>query len=281
MNENTGRNFASNLLTRIVLLIYSLIVLYPLFWTLMTSFKTTTEFYDNPWSLPSSLSWENYINALDKANLGAYFFNSILVTAIALVVCNGLSFAAAYVIARFQFPFRKWLQKLYMGSLFIPVAFSIIPLFILLNNMNLLDSLIGLSLAYAASAIPFTIYLLIGFLITIPKEYEEAAAIDGCSNFKTMIQVILPMAKSGMITITIFNFMAFWNEYVMALSFITTETKRTLTLGLAYLMEIQRFSTDWGALFAGLVLVMLPTMLMYALLQRKITAGLNMGGIKG
>lgn len=281
MKETQKSGFGSTLLSRIVLILYSLVVLYPLFWTLMTSFKTTTEFYDSPWSLPSSFSFENYINALEKANLGAYFFNSILVTGLALILCNGFSYAAAYVLARFNFPFRKALQKLYMSALFIPVAFCIVPLFLLLNQMNLLDSIPGLSLAYAASSIPFTIYLLVGFLITIPKEYEEAAAIDGCSSFTTMVRVIMPMTKPGIITITIFNFMAFWNEYVMALSFITTESKRTLTLGLSYLMEIQRFSTDWGALFAGLVMVMLPTLLMYALLQRKITAGLNMGGIKG
>lgn len=272
---------SSNVLTRFILLLYSVIVIYPLVWTVMTSFKTTTEFYDNPWSLPTSLKLDNYIKALETANLGGYFFNSVLITILSLIICNSLAFATAYALARARFPFRGLLKKMYMSALFIPATFSIIPLFMLLNKMNLLDSMAGLSLAYAASAIPFTVYLLIGFLVTISKEYEEAAAIDGCGNLGTMIRVILPMSKPGLITITIFNFMAFWNEYVMALSFISSESKRTLTLGLAYLMEIQRFSTDWGALFAGLVMVMIPTMVLYALLQRKITSGLNMGGIKG
>ena len=270
-----------HVLSRLILIIYSIIVIYPLIWTVMTSFKSTTEFYANPWALPSSLKLDNYLNALETANLGGYFFNSVLITAASLVLCNSFAFATAYALARFKFPFNNVLKKLYMSALFIPTTFSIIPLFMLLNKMNLLDSMTGLSMAYAASAIPFTIYLLIGFLITISKEYEEAASIDGCSNTGTMVRVILPMAKPGLITITIFNFMAFWNEYVMALSFMTSESKRTLTLGLAYLMEIQRFSTDWGALFAGLVLVMIPTMILYAVLQRKITSGLNMGGIKG
>lgn len=280
MTHKTNRS-SSNILTRLILILYSVIVIYPLLWTVMTSFKSTTEFYANPWALPSSIKLDNYVKALETANLGGYFFNSVLVTVLSLLLANSLAFATAYVLARTSFPFRGALKKLYMSALFIPTTFSIIPLFMLLNQMNLLDSMLGLSLAYAASAIPFTVYLLIGFLVTISKEYEEAASIDGSGSFGTMVRVILPMAKPGLITITIFNFMAFWNEYVMALSFISSESKRTLTLGLAYLMEIQRFSTDWGALFAGLVLVMIPTMVLYALLQRKITSGLNMGGIKG
>mgnify|MGYP001194408761 CR=1 FL=1 len=281
MISHTKSKFLANLPTRIILLLYSVIVLFPLIWTIYTSFKTTTEFYANPWSLPKQISFENYRNAFNEANIGAYFGNSLIVTVLALIICNTFAFMAAYVIARYHFPFSKLLKRMYMAALFFPVAFVVVPLFMLLNQIHLLDSLFGLSIAYAAHSIPFTIYLLTGFLATIPHEYEEAGMIDGCSRFGILFRIIAPMAVPGIVTITIFNFMAYWNEYIMALSFISSENKRPLTLGLAYLMEVQRFSTDWGALFAGLVIVMVPTMVLYAILQRKITSGISIGGIKG
>lgn len=281
MNDRSGDRFLTLLPTRILLFLYSVVVLFPLIWTFYTSFKTTNEFYDNPWTLPKQITFDNYIKAFQDANIGQYFFNSVYVAVIALILCNTFAFAASYALVRYKFFFSKVIKRVYMSALFFPAAFSIVPLFMLLNEINLLDSLFGLSIAYAASSIPFTIYLLSGFLVTISREYEEAAMIDGCSQFGILFRIIAPMARSGIITITIFNFMGFWNEYIMALSFISTESKRTLTLGLAYLMEVQRFATDWGALFAGLVTVMIPTLILYTLLQRKITSGISMGGLKG
>ncbi|WP_068777078.1 carbohydrate ABC transporter permease [Paenibacillus sp. FJAT-26967] len=275
------KSFLSNLPARVILLIYSVIVLYPLLWTVTTSFKTTNEFYENPWSMPKSFQWTNYINAFKEASIGSYFVNSVLVTLLSMAICMILSFMAAYVISRYDFKAFRWMKKMYLVALFFPVAFKIVPLFQLLGDMHLLDSLFGLVLAYSATTIPFTIFLMAGFLESISKEYEEAAMIDGCSRFGVLFRIIAPMARSGMITVAIFNFMSYWNEYIMALSFITTESKRTLTLGIAYLMEVQRYATDWGALFAGLVIVMIPTLVLYALLQRKITAGINVGGLKG
>ncbi|NMO97861.1 carbohydrate ABC transporter permease [Paenibacillus lemnae] len=281
MNMTQFAARSGRFLSVLILLGYGVLVVYPLTWTLISSFKTTEEFYASPFALPQSLNFDNYVQAFERAQIGDYFINSIFVTVLSLAVCNILGFAAAYVITRYRFTFLQVLKRFYIGALFFPVAFSIVPLFMLLNRIHLLDSLVGLSLVYAVSAIPFTIYLLTGFLASIPKDYEESAKIDGCSLFGILFRIIAPMAKPGIITITIFNVMNFWNEYIYALSFITTESKRTLTLGLAYLMEVQRYATDWGALFAGLVVVMVPTLIVYALLQNRITAGLNMGGLKG
>ena len=166
MISHTKSKFLANLPTRIILLLYSVIVLFPLIWTIYTSFKTTTEFYANPWSLPKQISFENYRNAFNEANIGAYFGNSLIVTVLALIICNTFAFMAAYVIARYHFPFSKLLKRMYMAALFFPVAFVVVPLFMLLNQIHLLDSLFGLSIAYAADSIPFTIYLLTGFLAT-------------------------------------------------------------------------------------------------------------------
>ncbi|RAV21048.1 carbohydrate ABC transporter permease [Paenibacillus contaminans] len=273
--------FLARLPVRMLLILYSITVVFPLIWTVYTSFKTTNEFYENPWSLPQQINFDNYINAFTKAKIGAYFMNSIAVSLGALVLCNLLAFAAAYVIARHSSPVTRWIRRLYMSSLFFPAGFGLIPTFLLLNSLHLLDNRFGLALVYAAGSIPFTAFLLVGFIASISKEYEEAAEIDGCSPYGIMFRIIFPMTRSGLITVTIFNFMGYWNEFISALSFVSTESKRTLTLGLVYLMEIQRYSTDWGALFAGLVIVMLPTALIYAFLQRKITTGINLGGLKG
>lgn len=266
---------------RIVMMIGSLIVILPLIWTLISSLKTTKEFYSNPWSLPEYLHFDNYINAFTKSNMGDYFLNSIFVTVLSLIFLMILVIPSAYGLARYKFIGANFIKNSYMAGLFIQAVYIIVPLFLVLNNLKLLDNLIALSLVYAVLHTPFATYMLIGFMQGIPKDYEEAAMIDGCSYFKTLIKVIVPLAKPGIITVLIFNFMAFWNEYALAITFIMTDAKKTLPVGLQNLMEVQKFATDWGAMFAGMVIVMIPTMIIYSIFHKKLTEGINIGGIKG
>ena len=142
-----------------------------------------------------------------------------------------------------------------------------------------LDSRIVIAIIYAATALPFTIYLLSSYLKSIPKAYEEAAYIDGCGYFKTLIKIIIPMAKPSIITVILFNFLAFWNEYIIALTLLPNGSK-TLPLGLINLMQVQKTATDYGAMYAGLVIVMIPTIILYILVQKKLTEGMTIGGIK-
>lgn len=266
---------------RIVLYLYSMIVIFPLVWTVYTSFKENKEFYDNPWSLPKGLNFVNYANAFEKAKMGDYFLNSIVVTIASIVLIVIFSLVSAYAIARFKNSYTVFLHNLYMAGLFVPAVLGLVPLFLLLNKISLLDKLSGLTLVYVGYSLSFSIYVLVGFLKSIAKEYEEAAYIDGCSYMGTLVKIIAPMAKPAIITIVVFNFLSLWNEYIFALVIVVSDAKRTLPVGLAYLMETQRYSTDWGALFAGLVIVMVPTLICYCFLQKKIMAGLNMGGLKG
>lgn len=270
-----------NTLLRIILISYSAIVLVPFLWTVYTSFKTTREFYDNPWFLPKQLYFNNYVNAFVKAKMGDYFLNSVLITALTLILGILLSVASSYAITRFKNTLTRLLKYLYMAAFLIPGMFGLIPLFLFMNKIHLLDNRMGLVLIYVSGTFAFTIYVLTGFFSSISREYEESAFIDGCSYYGILVKIIMPIAKPAIITVTIFNFIGIWNEYMYALTFITTDSKRTLPVGLANLMEVQRYSTDWGALFAGLVIVMLPTVIFYALLQKKITSGLNVGGLKG
>ena len=155
-----------------------------------------------------------------------------------------------------------------------------VPLFLQLNTMNLLDNLTAMSLVYAVFRFPFSIFLLVGFMKGIPIAYEEAAQIDGCSRIRILISIIIPMAKPGIVTVGMLSAMAYWNEYPLALVLIQSEEKKTLPVGLANLYEVQQYATDWSALFAALIIVLVPTILIYLLGQKQLIGGVGMGGIK-
>ena len=155
------------------------------------------------------------------------------------------------------------------------------PLFQLMKKLHIYDTVLGLSFVDAMYFLPYTVFIMMGFFATIPKEYEEAAIMDGCTHFGVLWRVMVPLAKPAILTTVIFNTLSFWNEYVMSLVMIKTDAKKTITVGLVNIMEVQKYATDWGALFAGLVIVMVPTFIVYILMQDKITDGLAAGGIKG
>lgn len=280
-NEVNYRRILGNTLLRLVLIFTTLLVVLPILWVLYTSFKTSTEFLTSPWSLPQSLQWDNYYRAFVKANMGDFFMNSIMVTAGAMALLFAVIIPAAYALSRFKFKMSKAILMLFMAGLFINATYIVVPIFLLLKDLKMLDNRLALVIVYAATTLPFNIYLLTGFMKGIPGDYEEAAHIDGCGYWGTLFKIIMPMSKPGLITILMFSFMSYWNEYVLALTLIQTESKRTLSVGLKNLMEIQKYATDWGAMFAGLAIVMLPTMIFYALVQKKLTSGLSLGGLKG
>jgi len=274
--------------------IFALSILVPLGWAILASFKHKSEFYGNPWALPKGLYFENFSKAFVDANMGNYFMNSVIVTVLALIILLIVSIPAAYVLSRFEFKSKKILNLLFSAGLFINVNYIVVPIFLLVldgeklirsifeipTSMTVfLDSRIVLSIIYASTALPFTIYLLMTFFKSLPKAYEEAAYVDGCSNLKTLIHVIIPMAKPSIITVILFNFLGFWNEYIIALTMLPNKAK-TLPLGLINLMQVQKTATDYGSLYAGLVIVMIPTIVFYILVQKKLTEGMTVGGIK-
>lgn len=281
MKSSRKRRLVSENLLRVIFIVTSLIVVVPILWAIATSFKTSKEFMANPWALPSGLQFENYVNAFTKANMGEYFVNSIFITLLSLAFLFMLVVPASYALARYTFRGSKVINVLFMAGLFISANYIVVPLFLIMRDISALDNRFILCIVYAATNLPFNIYLLSGFMKGIPHDYEEAAALDGCGYCQTLYKIIVPMCKPGLITVALFGFMSFWNEYMLALTLLTTPEKRTLSVGLKNLMEIQKFATDWGAMFAGLVMVMLPTMIFYAFVQKKLTAGVGMGGLKG
>jgi N-acetylglucosamine transport system permease protein len=269
------------MLLRFILILQAIFVIYPLLWNVLAAFKTNKEVLDSPWTLPSSLNWDNFVRAFTTASMGDYMINSVFVVSLSIAMLLAAAVPTAYVLGRMKFFGVRFLTNLYMAGLFIQAVYVVVPIFLIMNELNMLDSRFWLSAVYAAGSMAFSVYLLIGFMKSIPREYEEAAMIDGCGYFSTLFRVILPMARPGIITVVIFSFFEFWNEYVLAMTVIASDHKRTIPVGLSNLFEIQRYATDWGSLFAGLVLVLAPTILIYSLLQKKLTEGMMLGGLKG
>ncbi len=270
-----------NGLLRLVLILVTVVMLYPVFWNIYSSFKTGTEFLGDPFAFPSSLEWDNYLRALEKTNIAGNFKNSLYVVVLSLLLIALLVIPCSYCLARFRFFGSRFMRTLYMSLIFIQVPCIMIPLFLQLNELGWLNKLTPLSLLYAVGQIPFSIFLLTGFMKGIPRDYEEAAMIDGCGYAGILRRIIVPMAKPGIVTVLMLSTMSIWNEYVLALVLLTDPAKQTIPVGVATMYEIQRYATDWGALFAALVLVLLPTALVYAVGQKYLIEGVNMGGVKG
>ncbi len=274
----------------VALATFAISIIVPVGWVMMASIKTNAEFYQNPWSLPVSFHIQNFIDAFEKAKMGEYFLNSIFVSALGIILLLVVALPAAYVLARFEFKGKTIIHHGFMAGLFINVNYIVVPIFLMLLDGDkllrkvwgqgfLLNNLLVLAVVYAATAIPFTIYLLSGYFKTLPKAYEEAALVDGCGYFKTMVHIMIPMAKPSIITVILFNFLSFWNEYIIALTLLPTGSK-TLPVGLINLMQSQKAAANYGQLYAGLVIVMLPTLLLYIALQKKLTQGMSLGGMK-
>ncbi len=275
----------------VVLITLAISIIVPVGWVFVASIKENSEFYGSPWTMPKGFYFQNFIDAFEKANMGAYFMNSVIVTALALVILLVVALPAAYVLARYRFWGSKLIHTLFMGGLFINVNYIVVPIFLMFVDADTLIRKIGgdgfflnnlfvVALVYAATALPFTIYLLSGFFVTIPRDYEEAAYVDGSGYFRTMIKIMMPMAMPSIITVILFNFLSFWNEYVISMTLLTKDAK-TLPVGLMNLMQAQRAAANYGQLYAGLVIVMLPTLILYIMVQKKLTQGMSLGGLKG
>ncbi len=276
----------------ICLLAVAVSVVVPVAWVFLASVKQNSEFYGNPWSLPEGLYFGNFISAWQKASMGQYMLNSVIVTALALGMLLVISLPAAYCLSRFKFRGRRFLNGCFMAGLFINVNYIVVPIFLMLRDGDtflkktfgggfLLDNLFVLALVYAATALPFTIYLLSGYFETLPRDFEEAAYIDGAGYLGTMVKIIFPLAKPSIITVILFNFLSFWNEYIISMTLLGTGDKRTLPVGLMNLMQGQQAKAEYGIMYAGLVLVMLPTLILYICVQKKLTEGMTVGGVKG
>ena len=277
----------------VALITLATLIIVPVAWVFVASVKQNSEFYGNPWALPAELYWQNFVNAWNAASMGSYMVSSVFVTALALCLLLVTALPCAYCLSRFKFRGRNLIRVGFMAGLFINVNYIVVPIFLMLKDGDtllksianvsfLLNNRVVLAVVYAATALPFTIYLLSGYFATLPHDFEEAAYIDGAGYGKAMVRIIFPMAKPSIITIILFNFLSFWNEYIISMTLLSSaKGTRTLPVGLLNLMQAQQSKAEYGIMYAGLVLVMLPTLILYICVQKQLTQGMTVGGLKG
>jgi N-acetylglucosamine transport system permease protein len=310
--HNGFRNPAA-LLKYPLLTVYLMAVVFPMIWVLYTSAKSTQDIYKNPFGLPAALTSPsrasvatltgNYERAWIESHFATYFLNSVEVVGISLALILLLGSMAAYVLARFEFRGRALIYTLFLSGLLIPMQLILIPLFFQYADMSewmtrtlapfvrqwgaydltisLHDSHAGLILIYVAASLPFTVFTLTAFFRTLPNEVREAAMIDGASEYRIFFRVMMPLGRPGLVTVAIFNFLGLWNEYLFGLVFLQTDRLKTLPLGLASISIQAQYKSDFGLMFAGLVITMLPTLLVYLILQERLARGITVGALKG
>lgn len=251
-------------------------------WIVLASFSTTREIFDgNLFKFATGLHPENYVKAWKTHKVSSYFMNSLLYTLVSCTLVIIVSAPAAYVLSRFKFRGNGFLQNLFATALGIPAIMIIMPLFSLFSQMHVNQSRGLLIFLYIAINVPFTIFFLNTFFHNLSVTFEEAAAIDGCSPMKTFWMIMLPLAQPGIITVTIFNFITIWNEYFISLIFANTAKTRPVAVGLYSMIQSMRYTGDWGGMFAAVVIVFLPTFVLYIFLSEKIIASVTGGAIKG
>ena len=261
-----------------LLLFNALIMLYPLFVMVMSSFKSNAEIFTSPIALPQAIGFHNLQKVWTQTNFPLYLGNSLLVTTSSVLLILIFATMAAYAIARYDFKWSGIVLMFFLSGMTVPLKLAIIPLFIQLNSLHLLDTYLGLILVYTAMGIPSAVFIMTGFLRALPRELEESARIDGANEFVILWQVMLPLARPALVIVAIQNAVPIWNDFFFPLILITSDNLKTLPQGLTVFMG--EFVTDWGVLFTGLTLAALPVTLLYILLSRQFIAGLTQGAVK-
>jgi N,N'-diacetylchitobiose transport system permease protein len=266
-------------------LLVALVTLFPIFWMLSTAFKPATEIYSlTPHPLPAHPTLGNFRTVIDGSVIGIPYWNflknSLFVTVVSVAASSLIAMLAAIALARFRFRFRTSYLIMLLIVQMLPQQALVIALFLDFRAANLLDSLVGLTLLYIAFSLPVTIWMLRNFVAAVPRELEEAAAIDGAGPFRVFFRVLLPLVAPGLVTTSVFAFIFAWNEFVFALTFLGTDTaKFTLPIYVTYFFS--KGSVDWGAIMAASVLFTLPVMIFFLIVQRRLRAGLLAGAVKG
>ncbi|KRF22515.1 carbohydrate ABC transporter permease [Paenibacillus sp. Soil787] len=267
------------LFTYLFLGIGTLVYIYPLFWLIVNSLKKTPEIFEHPWELPLHWLWGNYMNAWITGGTGRYFYNSVLITTVTLLLVLLLGSMAAFAIIKLKWKASKVTLVYFLIGLMVPLQATLIPLVIFFSKLNLMNSQIGLILIYVAFALPTSVLVLSGFMGSIPKEIMEAAIIDGCSVYGVYWRVLMPLLVPALMTVGIINFAGIWNELLVVLTFINDAKKMTLPIGLLNFQG--QYATDFAPMFAAIVMTTLPSILVVSIFNKRIISGITAGSLKG
>jgi raffinose/stachyose/melibiose transport system permease protein len=267
-----------NLLIQIFLATAALVMLYPIFMMVLSGFKTTPEIFMSPFSMPKKFNIENFQVIWEKTNVPRYFLNSIIVTvsSIALLLITGTM--AAYAISRYKFRGALMVSLFFLSGLMLPLRLAIIPLFIQLKYLGLIDSLLGLIFIYTAMSLPATVFILTGFLRSLPKELEDSARMDGASELRIMLDIMVPLISPALVIAGIYSAVPIWNDFFFPLIFIQSPEWKTLAQGLTTFFG--EYSINYGVLYAGLSLASLPMIFIFIAQSRRFIAGMTAGALK-
>ena len=276
---------ALRIISTILLVVWSIINLYPLFWMIMLSLKNNeqvnlTHKFGLPAGWPNKWHWENYTNPeLHLERIVTYFKNSVIVTVLAIAIALVAAMMASYAITRIRWRASEMMNRIFMLGITIPIQASIIPVYLVVSKLKLINTPIALIVPYSAFSLAMALLICNGFMIQIPKELDEAAYIDGCGRGKVFFSVILPLMKPAVATTAIYTFLQCWNELMFAQTFLTGEDYMTLPAGMAQLFGSH--TTEWGPIGAALVIATMPTIVFYILFSRRIQDSFIAGAVKG
>ena len=274
------KHLLTKVLKHFVFVIVGLIQVYPLIWLAFFSLKNNDQiFVGNIAGFPDPIIWGNYKTVIVKGKVFTFLFNSVLVTAVTLVCSTILIAMSSYALIRMRWKFQKLAFMYILLGLTIPIQATMLPLFVILQQLKVINTYLALIIPYTAFAIPLGVSIMSGVLYTIPVDIEEAACIDGCNIYKMFFQIVFPLLKGGLVTIAIFTFLSSWNELMFAITFVSKEKYKMLTSGVMTL--IGKYSTDWGVVGAGLFITVIPILVFYSVLGKKIQVSLMAGAIKG
>lgn len=257
---------------------YSLTIGVPLYLMLLSSLKQTREIYGAPFGLPAKLQLDNFATAWGQAHFSTYTLNSLAITAASVLLVIAFGLAAAFPLSRYRLPGMGLLLGFFLLGIMLPVRLGVVRLFLLMRDLNLLDTRIGLVLVYVGMRLPFAIFVLVSFMRTVPLEIEEAARVEGASEWQLLRYVFAPLARPAVSIVAVFTAIAVWNDFFFPLIFIYSDSKKTLPLGLTTFMG--QYQSNWGLLFAGLTIASIPLVALYLIFSRQTREGIATGGFR-
>jgi raffinose/stachyose/melibiose transport system permease protein len=273
------RGISWHILIYAALALFAVQTVYPIVWMIFGSLKSNDDLFTNIWGPPKILQWGNYAEAWQIGSLGTRIGNSVLVTAASLVLLLLVATPAAYAIARLALPASRVIFLAVLATMMVPAQTTLIPLFLIVKELGLLNSRLGLVLIYAATGTAFSIFVLRAFFLSIPAELEDAALCDGANRWQAFLHIVLPLARPGLATVAIFQGMEIWNEFFLAFIFVRDPARQTIPLGLVEFFF--RYQSEWTLYFAALTTITLPVIILYVAMQRQFIQGLTAGAVKG
>ncbi len=269
---------AAIILCEILLVFYVLLIICPLVNMIMSSFKTTREIFKAPLAFPTKFNFNNYKVVWIEKGFWRYFVNSVWITTVSMAVVLLFGSMAAYGVSRFKFKLSTFIYMMFLSGIMLPLKAAIIPLFLIMKNLNLVDNPLSVILIFIAMGLPSTVFILSGFMKSVPAELEDAARIDGCSEWGIYRRVVMPVVAPAISLVTIYNAVPIWNDFFFPLVFLQSDTFKTLPVGLTSFFG--QYSTEWGLLFTGLSIAIVPVLILYLCMSKYFIRGMTAGAIK-